>query len=195
MKLALPLIALTLSPIVLAGQQTAPDHATMDHSAMNHEAPTAAPAVPTLPGQDAYGAIGEIVRMLEADPKTDWSRVDIEKLRQHLIDMNVVTLQSRVSQHAVPDGIDMTITGDGRTEAAIRRMVTSHGAQLGALGLTSKAEPVSGGMHFVVTATDTTDTKLVAKIRGLGFLGVMTLGAHHAVHHLALASGSPMAGH
>jgi hypothetical protein len=43
---------------------------------------------PTLPGQDAFGAIQEIVRMLEADPKTDWSKVDLETLRQHLIDMN-----------------------------------------------------------------------------------------------------------
>src|SRR6266700_4993554 len=36
--------------------------------------------VPTLPGQDAFGAIGEIVAMLEADPKTDWSKIDLEAL-------------------------------------------------------------------------------------------------------------------
>ena len=28
---------------------------------------------PTLPGQDAFGTIQEIVRILEADPNTDWS--------------------------------------------------------------------------------------------------------------------------
>ncbi len=32
---------------------------------------------PTLPGQDAFGTIQEIVRLLEADPKTDWSKVNI----------------------------------------------------------------------------------------------------------------------
>ena len=30
--------------------------------------------VPTMPGQDAFGAIQEIVRILEADPDTDWRR-------------------------------------------------------------------------------------------------------------------------
>ncbi len=42
--------------------------------------------VPVLPGQDAFGAIQEIVRVLESDPKTDWSKVDLEALRQHLGD-------------------------------------------------------------------------------------------------------------
>jgi hypothetical protein len=32
-------------------------------------------AVPVMPGQEAFGTIQEIVRMLEADPATDWSRV------------------------------------------------------------------------------------------------------------------------
>lgn len=34
--------------------------------------------------------------MLEADSKTDWSKVDIEALRQYLIDMDNVTLRSAV---------------------------------------------------------------------------------------------------
>jgi hypothetical protein len=37
-----------------------------------------ASANPTMPGQEAFGAIQEIVRILDADPKTDWSRVDLE---------------------------------------------------------------------------------------------------------------------
>ena len=41
-----------------------------------------------------HGAIGEIVRILEADPKTDWSKVNLEALRQHLIDMNEVALHA-----------------------------------------------------------------------------------------------------
>ena len=43
-------------------------------------------STPTMPGQDAFGAIQEIVQILEADPKTDWSKVELEGLRQHLID-------------------------------------------------------------------------------------------------------------
>jgi len=34
--------------------------------------------VPTMP--DAFGAIAEIVRILEADPTTDWAKVDLERL-------------------------------------------------------------------------------------------------------------------
>ena len=52
--------------------------------------------MPTQPGQDAFGAIQEIVRILEADPATDWSKVDLEALREHLIDMNEVTLHAAV---------------------------------------------------------------------------------------------------
>lgn len=156
-------------------------------------APT--PGVATLPGQDAYGAIAEIVGLLDADSTTDWSKVDLEKLRQHLVDMSLVTLQSRVAQHAVPGGIDMTITGDERTAAAIRRMVTSHARQLGPLGLAATADPVDGGVHFVVTAADRRDARLASRVQGLGFIGLMTLGAHHTVHHLALARGLAMAGH
>ena len=50
----------------------------------------------TQPGQDAFGAIAEVVRTLEADPGTDWSKVDLERLRQHLIDMNEVVLRAAV---------------------------------------------------------------------------------------------------
>src|SRR5579884_926245 len=45
-----------------------------------------ASGTPSLPGQGAFGAIQEIVRSLDADPNTDWSKVDLEALRQHLID-------------------------------------------------------------------------------------------------------------
>ena len=42
-------------------------------------------ATPTRPGQDAFAAIQAIVQILDADPQTDWSKVDLEALRQHLI--------------------------------------------------------------------------------------------------------------
>src|SRR5271167_2194275 len=63
------------------------------HSAM-HAAQFARTGIPTMPGQDAFGAIQEIVQILQSDPKTDWSKVDLEALRQHLIDMNKVTLKA-----------------------------------------------------------------------------------------------------
>ena len=58
-------------------------------------------ALPTMPGQEAFGTIQEIVRMLEADPSTDWAKVNIAALREHLIDMNEVTLRAaRQRAHA-----------------------------------------------------------------------------------------------
>src|SRR5579859_2920628 len=52
--------------------------------------------IPKQPGQGAFAAIQEIVEILEADPHTDWSKVDINALQQHLIDMDNVTLHARV---------------------------------------------------------------------------------------------------
>ena len=50
----------------------------------------------TLPSETGQSAIQEILPKLEADPRRDWSKVEIEALRQHLIDMNNVTLNAVV---------------------------------------------------------------------------------------------------
>jgi hypothetical protein len=71
------------------------------------------------PGQDAFAAIAEVVRILEFDPSTDWSRVDLERLRQHLIDMNEVVLRAAVKATPVTGGLAMDITGSGRTAQSI----------------------------------------------------------------------------
>lgn len=183
--LAITALAILTSPL------PAQDHSRMDHA--THA--MSATALPTLPGQAAFGAIGEIVRLLEADSTTDWAKVDIERLRQHLIDMNHVAMASRVTQTRIPGGLRMLVTGDGRTIDAIRRMTTSHSAQLAPLGLTAASKPVAGGAELTVVATNNRDTALVARLRGLGFGGIMTLGDHHAPHHLAMAKGQVIAGH
>jgi hypothetical protein len=153
---------------------------------------TSAAAVPRAPGQDAFAAIAEVVRILDADPKTDWSKVDLERLRQHLIDMNEVVLRSAVAQSPVPRGIAMEVTGAGRTEQAIRAMVVSHAAELDALpGLAAKTDPIPGGVRLTVTSRED-DERAVARLRALGFAGILTLGAHHAPHHLAMAKGAAM---
>jgi len=60
-------------------------------------------STPRMVGQDAFGAIREIVRILDADPKTDWSKVDLEALRQHLIDMNEVNATAMSGSRHRPD--------------------------------------------------------------------------------------------
>jgi hypothetical protein len=153
-------------------------------------------AEPTLPGQDAFGAIGEIVRILDADPQTDWSHVDLERLRQHLIDMHEVVLRAEVTTRPLPGGLVMDVTGAGRTEPAIRAMVVPHAAELSQMpGLAAKTEPIPGGVRLTVTARDAADAKAVARVRGLGFIGLLALGAHHQPHHLVMARGQAMPGH
>src|ERR1044071_9377640 len=91
-----------------------------------HAGMHATSTTPTMPGQDAFGAIQEIVQLLQADPKTDWSMVNIEALRQHLIDMNEVTLHAAATQRDIDNGIEINVTGEVRTLEAIKRMVPTH---------------------------------------------------------------------
>ncbi len=196
-----------LAHTVFAQNQPVPAPQAHDHGAMPaHDAATHAQHMqamhgtasggPTMPGQDAFGAIAEIVRLLEADPATDWSRVDLERLRQHLIDMNEVTLRSAVKQTRVPGGLAMEITGAGRTAQAIRAMLVPHAAELDRMPQWSATtEPITDGVRLTVVARTRDDAQLVARIRGLGFAGLITEGAHHQAHHLAMAKGEAIAGH
>jgi hypothetical protein len=145
---------------------------------------------PTLPGQDAFGAIQEVVRILEADPKTDWSKVDLEALRQHLIDMNEVTLKADAAMKPVEGGLEIAVTGAGRTFAAIQRMLPAHAQELdGMNGWSAVTETLPNGVRLTVTSSD---AKEAAHIRGLGFIGLLASGSHHQPHHLAMAkSESP----
>lgn len=154
------------------------------------------PKIPTSPGQDAFGAIQEIVRILEADPTTDWGKVNLERLRQHLIDMNDVMLRSEVKSAVVPGGLAMQVTGAGRTEQAIRRMVVPHAAELNKMPeWSAQTEQIPGGLRLTVMAKNPEDARTIARIRGLGFIGLLTQGAHHQPHHLAMAKGEAMDGH
>ena len=151
---------------------------------------------PTLPGQDAYAAIAEVVRILEADKATDRSKVNLEALRQHLIDMNDVTLRSAVKQSPVPGGAAFEVTGEGSTAAAIRRMLTDHSRMVGRLPeYAATAEEIPGGTRLTVRAKRAGDSVTEARIRGLGFIGIMTVGAHHTMHHMSIARGDAMAHH
>lgn len=144
---------------------------------------------PTMPGQDAFGAIQEIVRILEADPKTDWSKVNLEALRQHLIDMSEVTLKADAVTKLIDGGIEVTVTGTGRTVEAILRMVPAQAHQVDQAhlnGWTAKTEPQPNGVLLTVTSGD---PQQVQHIRGLGFIGFMASGSHHQAHHLAMAKG------
>lgn len=143
-----------------------------------------------LAGQGAFVAMAEVVRLLDADPATDWSRVDMERLRQHLIDMSEVVLRATVRATPVPGGLAMDVTGTGRTTTAIRDMVIPHAAELDRMpAWSAKAEPIADGVRLTVVAQAPADAREVARIRGLGFAGLLVQGEHHVPHHLAMARG------
>jgi hypothetical protein len=173
------------------------DHANMDHKA--HQAQLAAcakPSVPqpTLPGQAAFGAIAEVVRILVADPATDWAKVNVEALRQHLIDMDHVTVRSTIAQREVPGGFVADITGAGSVTAAIRRMVPTHTSMYAsATDFRATTRDIPGGVRLTMVARNATDAGQVARLRGLGTIGFLVDGDHHTVHHLALARGDKAA--
>ena len=137
-------------------------------------------------GQSAFAAIQEIVTRMMSDPATDWSKANIEALRQHLTDMDNVTLRAQVSAEEIKGGARFVSTsGDASVTASIRAMVPAHVAAMnGVEGWRMVAEEVPGGAAMTVTGSDE------ARIRALGFIGIMTVGMHHQAHHLAIATGN-----
>ena len=196
--LGLSLGALLLAPPLRAQSPPAtptPEHHHRHHTP-GHHGTDAAGGAPALPGQDAFGAIAEVVRLLEADSATDWSKANLEALRQHLVDMQEVVLRSDVKARSVPGGLVMDVTGAGRTARAIRAMLVPHAAELGRMeDWTATAELIPGGIRLTVTARRPEDAQVVARIRGLGFIGLLVQGGHHGPHHLAMARGDALPGH
>ena len=161
-------------------------HGKMMEMHAKHAAQMAGGA-PAMAGQDAFGVLQEIVRKLDADPNTDWSKINLEALRQHLIDMNEVTLNAGATAKPIDGGLEIAVTGSGRTLGAIQRMVPAHAQEInGSNGWSARSEPLADGVLLKVTSTD---PKQVRHIRGLGFIGILVSGSHHQPHHLAIAKG------
>lgn len=174
---ATPAPVMTMQGMETSGTATAPGR-------------TATPTVPTEPGQGAFGALQQIVQILEADPHTDWSKVNLDALREHLIDMDRVTLDAHAVVRRIPGGIRATVSGTGRTLVAIQRLLPEEAMHLNRMRgwqVTAAREP--DGVILTVT---TGDPNQVAMIRGLGFAGILASGNFHPMHHLEIARGEPM---
>ena len=173
---ALALIAILSSSSALA--QTTHNHAGMDHQRQL--------TLPKQPGEEAFATIQEIVEILEADPKTDLSRVNIDALRQHLIDMSNVTLRADAKAEPIDGGVRFVVAGSGDVRASIRRMLLAHAVIMnGVDGWKYEAAATDDGAAITVRvpASD------APKLKGMGFMGVMTRGMHHQEHHLMIARG------
>jgi len=182
-----------LLPNLAAAQQT---HTGMNHEAMMNGASkvqgeTMATGMQMNPateqGQSAFAAIEEIVLALVADPDTDWSKVNIPALREHLVDMELVFTDAEVQTTEVENGFQYAVTGTGKTIGSIQRMAIAHTGIMNGIGdWTFSPEKSETGV--VLTVTTTADD--MDKLRAIGFFGIMAMGMHHQDHHWMMATGS-----
>lgn len=142
-------------------------------------------SVPQEFGQAAFAAMAEIVALLRADPRTDWTQVDLAALRSHLQDMDALILRSVAEERPSADGLVITIDATALGAEAAFRMVPAHAPVLAAE--TGWLSTVKTGPDRLIWTVE--DPQAAAQIRALGFTGLMAIGNHHPAHHLALASG------
>lgn len=165
--------------LFLAFFATTPAFAKHNHSESGH---TMEGLLET--GQSGFAALTEIVTILREDPETDWSMVDIAALRRHLVDMDLLTTEVEVDVIQRTEGARFEIRGTQRVLEAISAMVPAHAPFLSAeTGWNVSTEELEDGVALIVDGD-------AAQIQGLGFFGLMTIGAHHQEHHLMLAKGA-----
>ena len=145
-------------------------------------------SLPGEGGQSAFTAMSEIISMLERDPSTDWATVQIDVLREHLVDMHLLMLDTRVDTEILDDtSIRFRVSGQGRAVNAIHRMVPSHASAV--RDSTGWFIDVARDPAGVTLMINPRDEKAFTKLRALGFYGFMSIGAHHQAHHFQMAKG------
>lgn len=198
--IAILLFAFFLPPGVLA--QTSP-HADCPMAQAHGMDPASADGAADVAanqemGQATFAAVAEMLRVLEADPSVDWQAVRLDRLREHLIDMDRVMAAAQVEVTDLDDGFRARVTStDPRTADAIGRMVPAHGHMMdGHLGWRVTVEAVDDaadrGVWLEVRSSDAAEA---VKLRALGFAGFMVTGDHHRPHHLAMTLGGSLPPH
>lgn len=150
----------------------------------------------TEAGNDAFGTIQEVIAKLNNNPNTDWTKVNLEALRQHLLDMNDMTLNVEVvSQEPIRNGMKAIVRPTtARAALALERVFKAHPTMLKKeTGWTMLIKKQNDQYILTTTSENPRDT---SKIRGLGYIGLMAYGNHHQPHHWAMATGeNPHANH
>ncbi len=180
---------LAISAATLAVPVYAAEHNHEHHQAMSGASSSNTPL--TAPGNDAFAAIQEAVGQLLADPNTDWSRVNLEGLRQHLRDMQNFTFNVEVTaQKPIDGGVEFTVkpTTPGAA-ASLGRLFSAHPMILKQeSGWDMKTKKNADGSTTArVTSAKAEDA---VKIRGLGYIGLIAYGKHHQLHHWLMATGN-----
>lgn len=184
------ILATLMATLTLSAASAQHDHRSheRENPASRAEAPSGSESVRAREmGQSAFAAISEVVAILESDPSTDWGRVDLLALREHLVDMERLTIETVVLQRPVDQGVEIIVGGPAAAVDAARRMVPPHVAMV-ARGRGWKVDVEDRGADLRILWT-TNDEEEVERLRALGFFGLMAEGGHHQHHHLMIAAG------
>ena len=148
-----------------------------------HESPL------TENGNDAFGTIQEAIQALNDKKDLDWSKVKIETLRQHLQDMNNMTLNVEIlSQENVENGARVIVKPhNAEVRASLERVLAAHPPQM--KRETGWTMNIIQEKDFFTIETTTQVISETEKVRALGYIGWMALGNHHQHHHWALING------
>ena len=180
--------AIGITGIALA-KTTIMDHSAMNHNKMmhntkNHNKKSSMQVLE--PGQSAFAAIAEIVTKLESNPNTNWNVVNIKGLHEHLRDMNIVIIDAVTVAKEIDGGMQFTVTGGVDVKSSIRRMTLAHTTFMNNVnGWEYNAKKVDGGAVVTVLVPPQDQ----AKIKALGFFGMIASGSHHQLHHWKMALG------
>lgn len=143
----------------------------------------------TMPGNEIFGTIQEVVRKLESDPNTDWSKVNLEALRQHLLDMKAFTEEVQViDKKPIRGGVEIRVSPETkRAGGALKKLFMMHPQMLKEeKGWDMKTQLKND--IWTITCT-TKNPAEVEEIRGLGYIGLIAEGSHHQYHHWLIATG------
>jgi hypothetical protein len=194
---AIAVAAVAIIIVILSQKQKTMNYTSgMEHSSdMNHSINSAdhtitsnSNSVLSEAGTDPFAVIQEAIALLEANSDTDWSAVNIEALRSHLVEMQDMTLNVTVEQQPINLGFMAVITPT--TNRAVQSMIRVLSAHPSQMKIETGWDMTVTNNNGIFTITVTTDQLLdVDKIRGLGYIGIMAYGKHHQPHHWAMASG------
>lgn len=179
--------SMVLWMLMVGGLVALPVHA----QEMNHEHHSAEAPGLSEPGQPIFGVVQEVIRRLEADSTTNWEDVDLEALRQHLIDMHQVALHVEVVyQYPIEGGIHIRVRPTTAAAAAsLDRVLRAHPTPLKhETGWTMAVTRGDGYRDLRITTSEAAE---VAKVRALGYIGILAHGGHHQQHHWMIATGQP----
>lgn len=155
---------------------------------MSHDAAPSRGSQPTEGGQAQFSAIIEIVSLLEANEETDWSSVDIDGLRSHLLDMDRLIRDTNAKTTTISDTqIQFTVMGSAESIPSIHRMAATHSKfieQSRGWKISSDLNEKGATIQITVVEPET-----MTRLNALGFYGFMSLDSHHQAHHYQMAMG------